>query len=187
MIKKDNEKMLRKISSALLLFVLLLTAGCGLSSSGTKYLGEPYTSTNGGYTLRTVKDYTFKETFGIMQMVAPDGDTDKGPAMLVLGTITDEDYDDTTLLEQFFDESSDMVFDKTKSFMVNGVKGTLAEISSVDYEFEMAGKVFLANPYPNQPFILIGFSTVDEWKAFEPIVDAVIQSVEFFEAQAITP
>lgn len=179
--------MLRKVSNAILFFVLLLTAGCGLSSSGSKYLDEPYTCTNGGYTLRTIKDYTFKETYGIMQMVAPNGNTDKGPAILVLGTITEEDYDDTTLLEQFFDESSEMMFEKSKAYTVNGVKGTLAEISSVDYDYEMAGKVFLANPYPNQPFILIGFSTVDDWQEFEPIVDAVIQSVELFEAQAITP
>lgn len=178
--------MVRKVLSAFLFLMLLFATGCSLLSGGSRFLGDPLTSANGGYTISTVKDFSVKEAYGITQMVSPEGDTDKGPALVLIGTISDEDLDNTDLLKKFFNESNNMMFDKTKPFTVNGVKGILADISSVDYEYEMAGKVWLANPYPNQPFVLIGFSTAEEWKDFEPIVDAVLRSVELFEAEEIS-
>jgi hypothetical protein len=170
--------------------VLVVTIACSLfggsesTVSSTKedtYLGEEYRSEGGGFSIRKVKDYSFNDVIGIVNMIAPGGNDKVGPGIMVLGGLTVKGTTNDELMEKINSEGGALKVQKPKAIKVAGVTGSSGNIEGTYEGQEIKGKVVVAMVTDEQQFTLLGFSPAAEWEKLSPIFDAVLASVVFFE------
>ena len=147
-------------------------------------LDEAYRSTEGGYSFRPIPDYVLDEFFGFATMIAPDGSPDSGPAILLIGEVTDEEL----TLDELYDSqiadisSEDIEHSTPRDVTVGGKPGRSADLSGVlDDGVEVAGRMTVVLVSPRQTLLFAGMAPVDQWDDFSPIVDAVESTIAFFE------
>jgi hypothetical protein len=174
-------KHIRLIIIVLVLFSI--SAACTLPFTTNKYLGEEFSSSIGGFSMKKAEGYSFEEGFGMVSMVSPEGDYEEGPVILILAGKVDQDIDVETLMASISSELSSIQPNKISSLKVGGVKGQVAEVTVSADDMNAQGKVFVAVPFPRQQFLFIAIATEEKWDDFEKIADAVLGSVEFFEAE----
>ncbi len=57
----------------------------------SKFLADEFRSEPGGFSIRKVKEYDFKEVIGIVSMTAPDANSEVGPGIMAMGGLNDTD------------------------------------------------------------------------------------------------
>lgn len=95
----------------------------------------------GGFACQTIPGYTVEEIFGFASMEAPDADPDLGPAVLLIGSASEEE---SVTTEDIYDEFvSDLEVgievSEPREITVGGVPGLIADISDTSEGEEMAG------------------------------------------------
>jgi len=170
------------VSLILVLVLAFVSTACNLGKKTSKLLGDEYRSEVGGFSLNKVNDYSFDDSFGIVNMTAPEASPETGPGIMVMGGLMEEEMSNEDLLETMKAQASTIEVGKPKKTKVNGVAGLLADLSGEYQDMTIKGKIFMAMVSPKQEFVLMGLAPKDEWKEVEPIFEAVLDSVTFFEA-----
>jgi len=151
-------------------------------------LEDIYRSTEGGYAFRPITDYSLDEFFGFTTMMATDGSPDSGPAIIMIGEVTDEEL----TLDEFYDiqiaeiSSEDVIYSDPRDVIVGGKPGRSVDISGTSDGVEVAGIMTVVLVNPTQTLLFAGVAPVDQWDDFSPVVDAVESSITFFEPQVDT-
>lgn len=168
----------------IVLVISLSSIACNLGKfESNEMFGEEYSSEEGGFSIQKVKDYTFADVLGGIEMTAPDAEPQVGPGLQIFGSLTDQDQTNEEMWDiitqpgnTYFD------FDKPDKYKVDGARGLLAEFDGEQNGVEVRGKVFLVMVKPDQQFIMFGVAPKEDWKDFEPVYMKVLDSVKFFDA-----
>lgn len=166
-------------------------SGKGISSenksSSEVELGEVYTSSEGGYSFRSIPGYSLEEQWGITFMVAPDGDDKNGPLISLIGGLNDEPRSSQEIYFSFLDSlnsSFEVLEENTSTF-------TDAEAYDAHLEGEQDGefihvRILISAITPTQQFTLAAIAPADRFEEVAPYFDAVLETVEIFEPQVET-
>ncbi|HOE69555.1 MAG TPA: hypothetical protein PLE10_02550 [Brevefilum sp.] len=178
--------MIKKHYPLILIITMLLiaTLACSLGGKKGPQLGETYRSEAGGYSLQQVPDYDFEEFWGMTMMSPADADEKFGPMIMVYGLPNDDNLSVQGLMDEMTgqDDEFSAEYSKPKKTKIGGVEGLLVDFKGIEDGQKLKGKLFVALPYPEQTFYMTVLSPEDRWKEVEPIYDAVLKSVSFFEA-----
>jgi hypothetical protein len=147
-------------------------------------LGDEYRSEDGGYSVRTIPDYELTEDEGFLVMLAPDGDTNNGPTLVMSGETTEKEI----TLDEFYANKADelakeeLVLSSPEDTMVGGLPARSVEISGVQDDVQVEGRVMFVVVSPQHTFLIGGMAPVDRWEdELAPLYEAVLETVEFFE------
>ena len=176
--------MLDRYKPLILITIMLIVSAlaCRLGGRSQVELGETFQSDAGGFILQTIPDYEFEEFFGMVLMTAPGVDPDIGPYVIAYGEVLDEEISSQEVLDYMKMTADGFEFGSEENKTIDGVEGLLADFSGVEKGTNVQGKVFVAMPRPMQEFYIIALAPEDEWKDFEPIFDAVLETVSFIDA-----
>ncbi len=163
--------------------LLMATLACSLGGKKGPKLGETIRSDAGGYELQRVSDYELEEMWGMVMMMPDDAQEEVGPFIFVYGELVEEDKSAQDILNEMQADASQGEFSKPKKTKVGGVEGLLAEFSGEEDGQALKGKVFVAVPYPKQEFYMTALAPEERWKELEPVFNAVLKSLSFFEAE----
>jgi hypothetical protein len=152
------------VSLILVLVLAFVSTACNLGKKTSKLLGDEYRSEVGGFSLNKVNDYSFDDSFGIVNMTAPEASPETGPGIMVMGGLMEQEMSNEDLLESMKAQASTIEVGKPKKTKVDGVVGLLADLSGEYQDVTIKGKIFMAMVSPKQEFILMGLAPKDEWK-----------------------
>jgi hypothetical protein len=147
--------------------------------------GEEYRSEMGGFAFQPIPDYKVEEAFGFASMEAPDADPDTGPALLLIGGENEEGATNEELLDKFLaDIETGIEVSEPDEITVAGLPGLVVDVSGMEGDKEMRGRVVFVAVPPAQTFSLIGMAPSDRWDdEFEALFEDVLASVSFFEPE----
>jgi hypothetical protein len=172
----------------LILILALVSLSCSLGNTASKIFdkdnnsGEEYISESGGFSFIKVEGYDFNDSFGIVEMTAPNATTETGPGIMVMGGLMEQELTNDDLLESMKSQASTIDIGKTKKTKVDGISGLLADLSGDYNGIKIKGQIFMAMYSPKQQFVIMALSPEGQWKETEPVFEAVLDSVKFFEA-----
>ena len=146
-------------------------------------LGEEQRSDHGGFAFQAVSGYTVREAFGFASMEAPDTDMKIGPAILLMGGVTEGGTTSEHLFGVFMNDlESGIQVSGPSKITVGGVPGLAADVSGEAGGKEIVGRVVFVAVTPTQSFNLFGVAPSERWAdELLPLFDAVLASVSFFE------
>lgn len=171
----------------IVMVISMVSIACNLGKpKSSNILGEEYSSAEGGFSFRQVKDYTFTEILGGIEMTAPGAEAEVGPGFQIFGWLTDQEKTTQELWDSFNQEmETTLNFDDPEKYKVDDVKGLLTEIEGEQAGTQVRGLLFLVMVKPDQQFSMFGIAPKDDWKEFESIYMAALDSVKFFDATPI--
>ncbi len=171
----------------IVLVISLSSIACNLGKFESNDLfGEEYSSEEGGFSIQKVKDYTFADVLGGIEMTAPNAEPQVGPGLQIFGSLTDHEQTNEEMWDIITQPgNTSFEFDKPDKYKVDGTRGLLAEFDGEQNAVEVRGKVFLVMVKPDQQFIMFGVAPKEDWKDFEPVYMKVLDSVKFFDAVPI--
>lgn len=171
----------------IVMVISLSSIACNLGKFESNDLfGEEYTSEEGGFSIQKVKDYTFADVLGGIEMTAPDAEPEVGPGFQIFGSLTDQEQTNEEMWDIITQPGNiSFEFDKPDKYKVDGARGLMAEFDGEQNGVEVRGKVFLVMVKPDQQFIMFGVAPKEVWKDFEPVYMKVLDSVKFFDAVPI--
>lgn len=144
-------------------------------------LGKGYHSDAGGFAFQTIPDYTVEDLSGFVSMEAPDAEPDIGPAILMLGGLSEENLTLEELYEQFMSDV-DVPVSNEREVTVGGLPGLAVDVNIGEDELEIAGQIIVVAVTPTQKFSMFSSARRERWDAeFAPLVEAVVASIMFFE------
>jgi hypothetical protein len=166
-----------------ILTLLIATLACSLGGKKDVPLGETFKSDVGGFSLQKVPEFEFEESFGLVIMMPSDAQQDVGPFIMAYGGLIEENKSTQDILEQMKSQAEFAQFSDPKTTKVDGKEGLLVEFSGEEGGQMLKGKLFTVTPFPMQEFYITGLAPEELWKDLDPIYEAVLNSVTFFEAQ----
>ena len=147
-------------------------------------LDDEYRSEAGGYSFHPVPGYEFTEDEGFAIMLAPDGNSQNGPTLILSGETTDEEL----TLDQFFaDKAKELAnegfeLSPYEETMVGGLPARSVELSGTQDDVQMGGRVVFVVVDSQRTFLIGGMAPIDRWEdELAPLYEAVLETVEFFE------
>ena len=81
------------------------------------------------------------------------------------------------------EEAENFVFSNPKKTKIDGDNGLLVNFSGIDKGRAIQGKIIIGSPRFQQEFYISAMALKKQWKELEPVFDAVLESVTFFETQ----
>ncbi len=156
-------------------------------SSPSVDLGDEYRSEEGGYAFNPIPGYSLEEFFGLTSMEAPDADPDLGPLVFMIGGTNEEEKTTDDIYDEFaadMPEGEITIIDE-QTIIVDGVEGLLVDIAGNQEGEDVAGRIVILLVTPTQQFTMFASAPQDRWNEVEPLFDAVLASVYFFEPQEI--
>ncbi len=148
-------------------------------------LGEEYRSEAGGYAFNPIPGYSFEEFFGLTSMEAADAEPDLGPLVFLIGGTNEEEKSTEDIYAEFIantPEEEINILDE-QAIVVDGIEGLLVDIAGVQDGVEVGGRMVIVAVTPTQQFTMFASAPQDRWEEVEPLFDAVLASVHFFEPQ----
>ena len=176
-----------KRTRVLILILLVLAAAtlsCRFGRSAKVELGETYSSNSGGFSFQVVPSYLINDMGTTINLTSPEAVSTAGPTILMLGGASDSGLDNDVLLEELKLENSNFVFQQGSKIKVDGIDGLKAEFNGVLFGESVNGKAVVV-AQPDQEFIFMAYAPEDDWKDFNPIVEAVLESVILFAADPL--
>lgn len=148
-------------------------------------LGDEYRSLDGGFAFRPIPNYSLDEVFGFATMIAPDGDPNLGPALIMIGEVSDEVITLDELYSAQIAEYSgeDIEVSEPREVVVGGAPGLVVEVSGTEDGEDIIGRIIVVLVSPNQQFTLISASPAKRWDSFETEFEAVQSTISFFEPE----
>jgi hypothetical protein len=151
-------------------------------------LGEELRSDYGGFACATIPGYTAEEAFGFVSMEAPDADPEIGPAILLMGSVVeDEAGEEEATAQELYDQFlSDievgMNVSEPREITVDGRAGLVSDVDGTSEGKEMVGRVVFVAVTPVQRFMALGAAPRERWESeLAPLFDGVVASLSFFE------
>jgi hypothetical protein len=151
-------------------------------------LGEELRSDYGGFACVTIPGYTTEEAFGFVSMEAPDADPEIGPAILLMGSVVEDEADEEgataqELYDQFLsDIEVGMNVSEPREITVDGIAGLVCDVDGASEGKEMAGRIVFVAVTPVQRFTALGAAPRERWESeLAPLFDSVVASLSFFE------
>lgn len=156
----------------------------GNKSSTSVELGEAYTSSEGGYSFRSIPGYSLEEQWGITYMVAPDGDDTNGPLISLIGGLNNETKTSQDVYFSFLDslDASFSVLEESQTTLA-GAEAYDSHLEGVVEDVNIHVRILISAVTPTQQFTLAAIAPVDRWDEVAPYFDAVLETVEIFEPQ----
>jgi hypothetical protein len=147
-------------------------------------LGEEHHSEDGGYSFRSIPGYTVEESAGYVTMEAPGADPEVGPAIVMIGALSEE----SATREELYDglasdlKGGDIEVSAPREINVDGLLGLVADISGTFEGEDVAGRIVIVVVTPTRHFIMLGVAPVDHWEdEMVPLFVAVLGSVHLSE------
>lgn len=171
----------------ILMVISMVSMACNFSKSkSSDLLGDEYSSAEGGFSFQQVRDFTLAEILGGVEMTATGAIAEVGPGFQIFGWKTDNEKTTDELWDSIaLQMETTLDFDEPERYEVDDIKGWLAEIEGEQSGTQVKGMMFLVMVKPDQQFSMVGIAPKDEWKDFEPIFMAVLDSLKFFDAEPI--
>jgi hypothetical protein len=146
-------------------------------------LGEEQRVDDGGFAYQMIPDYTVDGFYGFVSLEAPDADPDVGPAIMMMGNVSEEATTSELIFEQFVSElEADIEASEPREIVVDGADGLAADLSGISVGKEIVGRIAIVAVTPTQHFTMFGAAPGDRWDdELEPLFEAVLASVTFFE------
>jgi hypothetical protein len=154
----------------------------GKDSSQIK-LGEVFTSTEGGYSFRSIPGYSLEELWGISTMVAPDGSKESGPLITLVGGINYEPRTTRDVFDSFVTNAIDVQVSNQGFIPLAGVQVIEADLSGEIEGVAVLGRILVAMITDTQQFSMLAIAPVDRWSDISPYYDAIYNTLEFFEPE----
>jgi hypothetical protein len=159
-----------------------------LTAPSDTALGEELRSDYGGFACVTIPGYTTEEAFGFASMEAPDADPEMGPAILLIGSVVeDEAGEEETTVQELYDQfvsdlEAGINVSEPREITVDGRAGLVSEVSGTSEGKEMVGRLVLVAVTPVQRFTAMGAAPRERWESeLAPLFDGVVASLSFFE------
>ena len=180
----------------LLMMALAMACSCGMldsvlnkepdvivdnASDDNDKLGEEFRSDFGGFSFRKIATYTFEEGFGIMQMTAPGGNPEIGPAIMLTGGLNSEILTIDDAIDNLKNSTPDYEYEKPEEIKVNGENGVSIDFTGVYQGENVQGQIVLVMIGDYQQFICFMLAPTDQWKAEQPLFQSVLDTIQFFE------
>ncbi len=172
----------RTAFSILVVVLVFISMACSIGDKKTPPLGEEYRSESGGFLLQKINGYNFEDSLGIVNMTSPDGTVDMGPGVMVFGGLMETETSNEDLLETMKTQNSTIEVGKSQTRKVGGVKGLYAPLSGEYNGIEVKGALYVAMYTPYQEFVALALGPKEEWKELDKLFDALLDSVQFFDA-----
>ena len=120
-------------------------------------------------------------------MEAPDADPDLGPFVFMIGGTNEEEKSNEDIYNEFITEmpEEEISIVNEQTIVVDGIEGLLADITGIQEGEKVAGRIVIIAVTPTQQFTMFASSPQDRWTEVEPLFDAVLASVYFFEPQGL--
>jgi len=156
------------------------------ANTATLQPGERYDSPGGGFSLIKVPKYTFTDTLGIVTMLAPDGNQDTGPIILVMGGLNKEANTNEEMLAKFKDQNNAIQITSESPVTLDGKTGIAGEVAGTQNGTKVRGRVVIVMATPYQQFTAMAIAPEDRWeKELAPLMDAVMASIKFIEPEPL--
>ncbi|MEA3350522.1 MAG: protein kinase [Chloroflexota bacterium] len=164
---------------------ITLTVSPEASSIPENALGAEYRSEDGGYAFLTIPTYLVEGLAGGgTYMYAPNADPDYGPAIIFDSEIAAADITVDQLYEEYkqlFTEDSQPQFTNKRTITVGGLSGVAADLSGDLEGQEIVGRFVVVKLTPIRDFTIIAAAPGEQWNELDPLYDAVLDSITFFE------
>jgi len=153
----------------------------------TPQLGEEKRSEEGGYSYRVIPNYTDSSDIGITSMIAPDGNEENGPIVMIIGGLKDEGSNAESLVEDMkSSNTADITFSNQRETSVDGAKAIALDYSGSNEGVEVAGSMVIGTN-DTQQIVVIATAPKARWKnELSPLFEAVVKSIKLFEPTEIT-
>ena len=148
-------------------------------------LGDVYTSTEGGFSFRTIPGYEVEEFMGLVNTRPED---DEEVALMLMGSLLDESIDLEDLYQQALQEveedSGDIEFANRRDVTVDDIPGIAVDVSGPFEGEDMVGRIVIVVVSPTQEFRMIGIAPADRWETeLASLFETTLATVQFFEAE----
>ncbi len=143
-------------------------------------LGETHTNAEGGFSFRTIPDYTIENIGGVSNLLAPGADPDYGPVATLIGYVSPISMTTGELYAQIVRDTL-VNIDEATSINVQGIPGLAANFSRDLGDPPVRGRLAMVMVTPTQQFILMFGAPETEWDNVSFYFDALLKSLEFFE------
>jgi len=153
-------------------------------------LGAPQRVEEGGFSFRPLPDYELAAFGGFVEMLAPGADPDIGPSIVLFGD-TRAVMTTEALMEEFRSEEggeeAGLRMGENQPVMIAGLPGLAADFSIPRDGRTFKGRIYVLMVTPTQQFAMLVGGPESAWAELEPLAEAVLASVEFFELVAPQP
>jgi hypothetical protein len=148
-------------------------------------LGAVQQVEEGGFSFRPIPDYDLVISGGFVEMLAPGAEPHIGPSIVLFGdssaAMTTEE-----MMEMFREMSSEeKQMGDNQTVLIAGLPGLAADFSRLRDTVTFKGRVYVLAVTPMQEFVMLVGGPESAWAELEPLAEAVLTSVEFFEP--VTP
>jgi len=146
-------------------------------------LGDVYSNNLGGYKFRQLPGYSLDEREVSVEMVAPQGNVEVGPAIFMFGEKTNKEM----TLDELYDSqiqnfaSEGLTFGDPRDVTIGGAPARSVDVSGTEGDVDMAGRIVVVLVAPQRMFLMAGIAPQDRWDDFVVDFEALQNSIEFFE------
>lgn len=148
-----------------------------------------YTSAALGLSLSYPEGWTYEEQgqqviFGTSEEIISGAELETGAVMLIIGSPLEESGPVEEMFQMMLSEMpfGDMEISDTKPHSIGGQHGILVTFEGTPAGEELPLKGFLAAAeHKGWGYLFLGISALDEWCEYEPVLDTMLDSVQFTE------
>ena len=126
-------------------------------------LGEQYRSEEGGYLFLTIPDAMIEEYKGYVFMLPAEADEQVGPGIVMDGSNLSEaqSLDEVFAAQMENIASSDTIVSEPQEVTVGGMPGLQVEVSGIESNQAITGKIIVVLVNPKQMFMIGGMAPLD--------------------------
>ena len=119
-------------------------------------------------------------------MEAPNADPDSGPMIILESDIADAESTVDQVYDEYKqgmaeDEENPAQLTNKHSITIGGLTGIAADLSVNIYGQQVSGRFVVVKVTSTRIFVMIGGAPSELWGELDPLFDAVVDSVTFFE------
>lgn len=153
-------------------------------------LGAVQRVEEGGFSFLRVPDYDLDIFGGFVEMLAPGAEPYIGPSIVLFGdsraAMTAEEMMEGFRSEEAAGDAWQQMGDN-QTVLIAGLPGLAADFSMLRGTVTFKGRVYVLVVTPMQQFVMLVGGPESAWAELEPLAEAVLASVEFFEPVTPTP
>ncbi len=135
----------------------------------------------GGFEFIAPADYQNIDTFGIVQLIAPDGTEDSGPAFLLMGGMNSTEMTNEELQANLLSNETAVDFSNPKPITVDGIEGFTITVNDFGGAVPLEGRLVALMVTSSQSFTMLGMAPKGEWKSVNKDFEKVLKSIHFFD------
>ncbi len=136
----------------------------------------------GGFSFKTIPGWDVVCALGMIQIKAPDADSDYGPVFLIMAGNNDVEMTTEEAFEKFQSTTTGASISKPKKIKVGGFQALQAEMSTEQGGEDIKAYVITSMLTKTRQFTMMASSPADRWEDdIEPYFDDVVKSIKFID------